>query len=101
MKGQVCQIPGCGRPFRAKGYCMTQYMRWRAHGDPLKVTGRVAAAAIVIEDVEWMAQTGESLLGAAHRLEVHPDTLERRLEREGRYDLANQMRARNPRVVAR
>ena len=47
-----------------------------------------------IEDIEWMAETGESLDGAAARLGVRPASLERRLERMGRHDLAQRLRCR-------
>lgn len=32
MKG--CNIKGCGRKHRARGWCNTHYMRWLNHGDP-------------------------------------------------------------------
>ena len=47
-----------------------------------------------IEDIEWMAETGESLDGAAARLGVRPASLERRLERMGRHDLVQRLRRR-------
>ena len=26
-----CSVEGCKRPYRAKGYCVTHYKRWRRH----------------------------------------------------------------------
>lgn len=32
-----CQISGCGRPSRARGWCGMHWKRWSKHGDPLAV----------------------------------------------------------------
>lgn len=32
---RICSIPGCGKPFRARGWCNRHWERWRDHGDPL------------------------------------------------------------------
>lgn len=50
----------------------------------------------LIEDLEWMNHHGESLEGAAHRLNRTTAALERSLLRYGRPDLVNALRARNP-----
>lgn len=52
--------------------------------------------AALIEDLEWMADTGESLDGAAERLNTTPVALERALYRHGRHDLATTLKQRNP-----
>lgn len=52
------------------------------------------AEADLVEDVEWMAATGECFWMAATRLQMRPDTLERRLLRAGRYDLVTALRER-------
>lgn len=31
----TCTIPGCGKPARARGWCMRHWDRWQYHGDPL------------------------------------------------------------------
>lgn len=49
-----------------------------------------------LEDVSWMAATGESLSGAARRLDTQPASLERRLTRSGAHDLAAALRANEP-----
>jgi hypothetical protein len=28
-EGKKCKIEGCKRPYRAKGYCVTHYRKWR------------------------------------------------------------------------
>lgn len=35
---RLCTIEGCGKPYLARGYCQKHWSRWRAHGDPLKLT---------------------------------------------------------------
>lgn len=37
---RVCQVHGCARPLRAKGYCFTHYDRWKKYGhpDPVELT---------------------------------------------------------------
>ncbi len=32
-----CEIPGCGRPHLARGWCQRHYAKWNKYGDPLKV----------------------------------------------------------------
>jgi hypothetical protein len=36
-----CTIPDCGRLVEGHGYCVSHYLRWKRHGDPLG--GRVSA----------------------------------------------------------
>lgn len=38
--GTACEIQGCENPAASRGWCGKHYMRFRTHGDPLKVTGR-------------------------------------------------------------
>lgn len=52
------------------------------------------AREALIEDVEWMAETGECLTGAARRLGRNPEALATTLQRFGRIDLARALRAR-------
>lgn len=33
----LCSINGCNKPFYARGWCNTHYMRWRNNGDPEKL----------------------------------------------------------------
>jgi hypothetical protein len=54
---------------------------------------RVAARmADLIEDLEWMAKTGEDWEGAAKRLELKPKTLEDKCCKAGRFDLVTALR---------
>ncbi len=32
----ACQVPNCKRPYRAKGYCVTHYAKWRRGEADLK-----------------------------------------------------------------
>lgn len=50
-----------------------------------------------IEDLEWMATTGENFFGAAKRLGITPEALRRFCERQNRYDLVQVLNAKNPR----
>ena len=34
MTRPSCEIPGCGRPHRARGYCGAHYVRMTPHGHP-------------------------------------------------------------------
>ena len=50
--------------------------------------GGVMTTDELIEDVEWMLATGESLEMIAQRCGLKPGTLAKRLERAGRLDLS-------------
>ncbi|MDQ3224614.1 MAG: hypothetical protein M3Q75_14260 [Gemmatimonadota bacterium] len=47
--------------------------------------------AAFLENVRFMAETGESWLGAAHRLGVTPTALDKRLWRLGAHGLAGRL----------
>jgi hypothetical protein len=32
---RICDIPGCGRKHKARGFCLLHYERWQQHGNPL------------------------------------------------------------------
>jgi hypothetical protein len=34
LRGSSCRIPGCDRPYRARGLCLGHYSRWRDQGKP-------------------------------------------------------------------
>ena len=34
MTRPPCEVPGCGRPHRARGYCGAHYVRTMRHGHP-------------------------------------------------------------------
>lgn len=34
MPERTCDVPGCDRPHRSKGFCASHYNRWRKTGDP-------------------------------------------------------------------
>lgn len=52
------------------------------------------STADFLEDVEFMANTGESLSGAARRLGRKPEALATKLQRLGRLDIARTLRSR-------
>ena len=87
-----CDVQGCQRPHAARGYCRHHYGRY--------VIGHKPRQQLMhIEDIEWMAETGECLTGAAARLGVQPTTLERFLYRAGRADLYRVLKGREVAVA--
>lgn len=83
-----CLVEGCDRKNHAKGYCNLHHLRLLKHGDPMH-TGLIET-----EDVEWMAETGETFEGAAKRLGTTVKSLESVLRRRGRLDLIDSFRRR-------
>lgn len=84
-----CVVEGCHREHRARGYCGTHYNTLISRaGSPRR------ASPIHLEDVEWMAETGEVWDRAVERLGVKENTLRKHLERHGRYDLIRKLRRR-------
>ena len=104
----VCAIEDCDQPVHARGWCDKHYWRWLHYGDPLHLDGRSRPSAAAIaasvqarqararekgevlaEEIEWFLAAGESphkimgVLGYAK-----PDSLARRMHRQGRKDLA-------------
>lgn len=54
-------------------------------------------SAARLEDAEWMAETGESLTGAARRLGYrNVDSFERFLRDRGRLDILKRLNAQEP-----
>ena len=90
---RLCEVVDCGKKHKAHGFCCAHVARLRRYGDPLG--GPPAPEEwLIIEDVEWMADHGESLEGAAARLDQKVGTLERALDRAGRADLVARLRSR-------
>ena len=83
---RTCTIPDCNRPHEARGWCHHHYKTWHRNGNPT-----TTRQPIHIEDIEWMANTGETFPGAAMRLGRTPNTLHKYLTRAGRLDLAHQL----------
>ena len=84
-----CKVDGCDRPHLARGYCNLHYKREIVRADAERRSPRIHT-----EDVEWMAETGETWLIAVERLGVKENTLLRHLERAGRYDLIQKLQRR-------
>ena len=84
---RTCTVKGCGRLYKARGYCGLHYGRLvLGH----KTREEVVEARVTerLEDCRWMADTGESLDGAAERLGLTTATLEAFLRRYDRETLA-------------
>lgn len=82
-----CDVDGCTLPHLARGYCRQHYAALVEGKQP-----RTIDLAAFVEDVEWMAATGETWEGALRRLGLAGDTCARRLERAGRGDLITALR---------
>lgn len=98
MSPRKCTVEGCERPHNARGYCRTHYGRMIEGKSPLRaVTDKAAFDAARLEDLHFMAQTGESLNGAARRLGISERGLELWLTRHQAEALTAVLRSRNPR----
>lgn len=89
-----CSVEGCDRAYDSIGYCNTHRRRFRKYGDPL-VAPKLVNRDARLEDVRWMAETGESFTGAAARLGLKRDALENWLRRHDPETLARLI-AREP-----
>lgn len=90
-----CKVNDCPNPRHAGGYCNPHYGRMKRHGNPL--AGNRANIKLHIEDIEWMAENGESLSGAAARLGVTVSALDRHLRRGGHTDIITTLLRHEPR----
>ena len=95
MSPRTCSVEGCERPHNARGYCRTHYGHM--------VEGRVPCRPLTVsvedrlEDLRFMAETGESLMGAAARLGITERGLDLWLARHDANALRADLRSRNPR----
>lgn len=74
-KLRPCTIEDCPRPHAARGYCRLHYARIIKGARPRDDWQQVDQEAR-LEDVRWMASTGEGLTGAAERLGISRAALE-------------------------
>lgn len=84
-----CRVEDCDNPHAARGYCNRHYKREISRAGATR-----RRQPIQLEDVEWMAETGEVWERAAQRLDVKEGTLLRYLERAHRYDLIRKLQRR-------
>lgn len=95
---RACSVADCDRKHKGHGYCQMHLKRYRKTGDPTQTLARFmppeTGSPLVIEDVEWMVETGEHVLGAAQRTGRSVAALEKALERAGRRDLYLALKSR-------
>ena len=96
-----CLVEGCGREHRARGYCHLHYKhvfvegRDAAHLLPPSPSEAITQARL--EDLRFMAETGECLDGAAKRLGISTRGLSLFLTRHDERELMATLQRRNPR----
>ena len=88
---KASDFPGLVR--RVGVNCQTCHQRARRGGAPALVTHRPKAD--LIEDADWMAQTGECMKGAVERSGVSHDWFVQVLTEGGRTDILRRLRARD------
>lgn len=59
---RICEIPGCGKPHLAQGYCNKHYHRWRKRGDPLHLIGTERGAARQFYEALFETETDECVI---------------------------------------
>ena len=60
MEDRTCNIEGCGKTARARGWCGTHYQRWKRLGTPLPDTPRLRERGCSVEGCE---STGRIIRG--------------------------------------
>ena len=66
-RGAFCTIADCSRRHYARGWCVTHYSRWLAHGDPEHLEGPAALprySAADLSDVTARVRTEAAWLTA-------------------------------------
>lgn len=82
----TCSIEDCDRPVACRGWCGLHYERWRLHGSPRWQPPMTFEQ--IVDEIEWLREGGMSAALICDALRVSPLTLERRLDKHGRRDLA-------------
>jgi hypothetical protein len=96
MSRGICSMDDCERPHYGRGYCKKHYGNVIKGQVPRREREQQATTAR-LEDLHFMAEHGESLIGAAHRLGISERALEMWLKRQGAEALTADLRSRNPR----
>ena len=74
---KTCNIDGCGKPSRARGWCNMHWKRWQKHGDPLGAAYRgpeatfLAMTEPIVGDPGCLIWTGVLDGGGYGRLHVN------------------------------
>ena len=74
---KTCNIDGCGKPSRARGWCNMHWKRWQKHGDPLGAAYRgpeatfLAMTEPIVGDPGCIIWTGSTDMGGYGRLRVN------------------------------
>lgn len=90
---RMCSVEDCDRKHHSRGYCLKHYHRAKDGGDPNRPPATVNTAER-LEDVRWMAETGENLDGAAQRLGMTVEALEKWCARHDKEALTTLIAAR-------
>lgn len=90
-----CPCVICRSPFEGRGSTCSPRCRRRLAAKSQEAR-RVAAERARIEDLAWMAETGESLTGAARRIGLSRESLERWMRQRDLRDVLAQLQSREP-----
>lgn len=90
---RLCTVDGCDRKHLARGYCRRHY----SEAVEMKTLRPAHDPAERIDDLRWMADTGECLEGAARRLGISERAVSLFLTRHGERELLKTLTRRNPR----
>lgn len=69
---RLCEIPGCERPHRRRGWCSTHYSRWRETGHPLGANHRSPLGDNLVhrfDEINWRPCGGNVDPVPPHRCE--------------------------------
>ena len=74
---RVCNVEGCGRPLRSKGFCQTHYKQMRKHGRirPIKAKRAPRADTVRFSGLSVTEQAAELLAREAKRRNIAANAL--------------------------
>jgi hypothetical protein len=59
---KTCLIEGCGKPSKARGWCIGHWERWRRHGDPLSGRTEIGAPLDFARQIAFAENTDKCIL---------------------------------------